>query len=80
VEKAFDLKALVARLQASGLPVAEDAAELLYKELSKWLSDSAQLHDNALVKAVLPPLLAVVDPLVLSQIDKIDKVVEGAPV
>jgi hypothetical protein len=74
MEKAFDLKELVARLKARGIPLAEDLAEDLYREVSQWIKDSAVLHTNALVQSLVPVVMAAVDPLALKQLDKIDGV------
>ena len=75
MEKAFDLKELQKRLEAAGIPLAEDLVEALYKEISLFIKDSAALHNNALVQSLVPVVMAAIDPLVLKQVDKIDGVI-----
>lgn len=72
MEKPFDLKDLVARLKSRGLPIAEQAAEGVYEDLKGWLNDSAVIHENSLVKSLVPLLLGVADQMVKEQLDKID--------
>lgn len=72
MEKAYDLKVLAERLQAKGLVLAEDGAELVYTELKGWLKESAELSVNPFDNMVVP-FLGQLDAIVLPQIDKIDK-------
>lgn len=72
MEKPFDFKNLVERLKAHGLDVAEDLAEVLVSETMDWASESCAIHPNALVKAVGVPAVALVKPLALGMVDKID--------
>lgn len=70
--ESFDLKALEARLKAAGLPALEGVAEIVAKEVFGWLGDSCAASPNALVKSIGPAAIAVLQPLALSAIDKID--------
>ncbi len=71
MEKAYDLKALVAKLKARGLDLAEDGAIIVIEEAFAWLEESAPLSatpydDMALV--VFPPL----KKMILEAADGID--------
>lgn len=72
MEKPFDVKALVARLKAKGLDVAEELAEVLVSETMDWAGESCAMHSNALVKAIGVPAVAMLKPLALGAVDKID--------
>lgn len=72
MEKAFDLKDLRERLKSKGLEVAEDLAEVLVSETMDWASDSCAIHPNALVKGIGIPAVAILKPLALGAVDKID--------
>lgn len=71
MEKAYDLKALGAKLKEAGLVELEDGAEHIYKAIKEWLKESAQLsatpYDNIAI-AYLDNL----DRYVLPQLNKID--------
>jgi hypothetical protein len=71
MEKAFDLKALAAELEAQGLPLLEDGAEKAYAALKTWLKKSAEIQ-GGLVGGILPAALDAIDGFVTSNIDKID--------
>jgi hypothetical protein len=79
MDKPFDKEVLKERMKAEGLPLLEDSVERVYKVFSKWMVDSAAIHSNPLVQAVLPPAMEAADKLVLGQVDKIDGV-EGQAV
>lgn len=68
MEKAYDLKALGAKLKAAGLPIAEDALESAgvngYKAVKEWLVESAALSETK------------VDDLVVPFVGQLDQVVE----
>lgn len=71
MEKAYDLKALVEKLKAKGLDVAEETAKIALQEVFQWVEDSAKLSatpydDMGLI--VLPQL----KKLALEAADKID--------
>ena len=71
MEKAYDLKNLVARLKTKGLDVAEDVAKVALVEVLDWISESALVSSNNyddLFIAVMPLLKTAM----LEQIDKID--------
>lgn len=73
MEKAYDMSALVAKVKARGMDVAEDAAKGLVEDMFGWVEESVQLSatpydDMALV--ILPKL----KEFALSQADKIDGV------
>lgn len=75
MEKAYDLKALVEKLKAKGLDVAEDAAKIVVEESFAWVEESAKLsatpYDDLLI-AVIP----VMKKEVLKAVDKIDGISE----
>lgn len=71
MEKAYDIKELVAKLKGHGLDVAEDIAVIAVGEVVDWFKESAQLSENKyddLILAVLP----MIEAEALKQIDKID--------
>lgn len=72
MEKPFDTAALVEKLKAQGLPVAEQAAEAAVKAVFEWVDESLAIHPNALIKAIGVPALGILKPVVLEQVDKID--------
>lgn len=72
MEKAFDLKDLEARLKAKGLVAVEGLAEIVAGETLDWASESCAIHPNALVKAIGVPAVAMLRPLAMGAIDKID--------
>lgn len=72
MEKAFDTKVLVEKLKAQGLPVLEDTVEKVVLTTLEWVKESAAMHENAIVKAVVPAAVETVKPMILAQVDKID--------
>lgn len=69
--KAYELSALVEKLKAKGLDLAEDAAKILVEETLQWVSESAVISENKiddLVAVVIP----VIKPYILDAVDKID--------
>ena len=71
MEKAYDVKVLIAALKARGLDLAEEALMIVLEEGSNWFEASAKLSkspydDMALI--VLPQI----KKLAAEQIDKID--------
>lgn len=72
MEKAFDFKALGEELKAQGLPIAEDAAKKLVETVVKWVNDSAAMHENVLVKTIVPVAVQALKPILDEQVDKID--------
>lgn len=71
MEKAYDIKALGAKLASKGLPVLEDTAEKAYEALKEWYIESAILSANKIDDMGIP-FIKYVDGLVKPQIDKID--------
>jgi hypothetical protein len=72
MEKAFDFKALEERLKAKGLTAIEGLAEIIVGETFDWAAESCAIHPNALVKAIGVPAIAMVKPLAMGAVDKID--------
>jgi hypothetical protein len=72
MEKPFDIKELVKDLEQAGLPIAEQAAELIVAKTFDWVEKSAAIHPNAIVKAAVPLALQVVKPVVAEALNKID--------
>jgi hypothetical protein len=72
MEKPFDLKDLEARLKSRGLTAVEGLAEIIAEETFQWAADSAAIHPNSVVKGIVPGAVAIIKPMVLGQIDKID--------
>lgn len=72
MEKPFDTKNLVERLKGRGLEVAEELAEVLVSETMDWASESCAMHPNALVKAIGVPAVAMLKPIAMGAVDKID--------
>ncbi|MBP9693169.1 MAG: hypothetical protein KBE16_00465 [Alphaproteobacteria bacterium] len=72
MEKAFDTKELIKDLTAVGLPVAEVGAEKVAEVVYAWLEKSAALSPNAILKAAIPLTLAVVKPIIATELNKID--------
>lgn len=70
--KPFDTKDLVEKLKAIGLPMAEDAAEKLAGVVFAWTKESLEIHPNVLVKSLGLPAVAVLEPLAMGAIDRID--------
>ena len=75
MEKPFDIADLLKRLEAIGLPVAEDLAKKATKEIFDWAKESCALKGGLFAVAV--PLLPIVADQVIKLEDKIDGV-EGA--
>ena len=72
MEKAFDLKVLEDILNEKGLPVVEQFAEKVYDGVKLWIEQSVVVSETKIDDLVVP-LLAVIDPIVKKQLDKIDK-------
>ncbi len=68
----FDLKDLQARLVAKGLPALEGVAEIVVGEVFAWTKDSLAVHPNALVKGIGLPAVAILEPLAMETVNKID--------
>lgn len=70
--KPFDIKELAQKYKELGLPVVEDTTEKLLDATFKWLSESAAIHENAIVKLTVPLAVQTVQPLLIKLVDKID--------
>ena len=70
--KPFETKDLMDKLKAEGLPVTEVLAEKLAGIVFAWTEESLAIHPNALVKGIGLPAVAILKPLALGAIDKID--------
>lgn len=68
----FDMKDLEQRLKDKGLTAVEGLAEIVAGEVFGWAEESCAIHPNALVKAIGVPAVAMLKPLAMSAIDKID--------
>jgi len=71
MEKAFDLKVLKDRLEAIGLPVAEDLLQKATKEIVIWAGESCTIKGGLFSVAV--PLL----PILAEQLDKLEDKIDG---
>lgn len=71
MEKAYDLKVLLARLKEAGLDVAEDAAEKLLITTLDWTEESAKLSATPIDDVSLP-FIPHVKKLALGYTDKIN--------
>lgn len=72
MEKSFDLKNLEERLKARGLTAVEGLAEIVAEEVFAWTEESCQMHPNFLIKSMGVPAVAILKPLAMGAIDKID--------
>lgn len=59
MEKAWDVKDLVARLKARGLDVAEEMAVVVVEEAMAWTHDSVVLSDTKMDDLALPFLPSI---------------------
>lgn len=72
MEKPFDLKDLEARLKAKGMGAVEGLAEIVAVEVLDWANESCMIHPNILVKTIGVPAVAILKPLAMGAVDKID--------
>lgn len=72
MESPFDLKNLEERLKAKGLTAVEGLAEIIAGETFDWASESCAMHPNILVKTIGVPAVAMLRPLALEAVHKID--------
>jgi hypothetical protein len=71
MEKAYDIKALVAKFKGRGLDLTEEAAKMVLEESCDWLEESAALSVNKfddMAALGIPQVKKLMLPL----IDKID--------
>lgn len=73
MEKAYDVKALIAKCQEKGGPDAEKLAKANFEAIIEWVLESAPLSENK-VDDVLVLGIGVLKPLVMSALDQIDGV------
>lgn len=71
MDKAYDVKDLLARCKKDALELTEAEAGLFYKHLKEWFQESAVLSTNK-VDDLVAPFVAQLDPIMLPLIDKID--------
>lgn len=71
MQKAWDTKALIEKLKASGLDVAEDAGKVLVEALFDWADESIVLTPSKL-DDLGRPLLGTVKNYLLKKIDELD--------
>lgn len=71
MEKAYDVKDLVAKLKSRGLDVAEEAGKVVAEEAFAWLEESAKLSANVYDNMALL-ILPEVKKFVFEKIDSID--------
>lgn len=64
----YDIKKLGTKLKAKFPELAEDAAEIVAKEVFAWTKEEATANGHTVVLGVV----AAAEPLILNQIDKID--------
>lgn len=74
MEKAYDVKALMAKCQEKGGPGAEKLAKANFEALMEWLEESAVLSENKIDDVAVPLAVATVKPLVIKALDQIDGV------
>lgn len=68
---AYEVKALVEKLKAKGLDVAEEAAKVVVEETLSWVAEEAVKSENK-IDDLLVAIIPVVKPHILSAVDKID--------
>ena len=73
MEKAYDVKALVAKCQEKGGPEAEKLAKANFEAIIEWVLESAPVSENK-VDDVLVLGIAALKPLVMAALDQIDGV------
>lgn len=71
MEKAYDVKSLMAKMKDSGLDLVEAEVGLFYKNLKEWAQESAVLSENK-IDDIVAPFVGQLDPILLPLIDKID--------
>lgn len=71
MDRAFDVKDLVARLRARGLDLAEEAGKIVVEETLNWTEESVKLSENKFDDAALI-LMPTIKEAAMSAVDKID--------
>lgn len=72
MEKAYDPKALVAKLKGRGLDIAEEGVKILIEETFSWAEESAKISATPFDDLVGAAVLPKVKEIALSAADKID--------
>lgn len=67
---AFEISGLVEKLKAKGLPLAEEAVQLVEESVIEWIQESVLLTPT-LVDDLAIPVLAALKPMIDAQIAKI---------
>lgn len=70
-KKPFDLKELKDRLEAAGVPLAEDVLQKLTKEVFAWVNDGCVAKGGLYLVAV--PIL----PVLAAEVDKLEDQIDG---
>lgn len=76
MEKAFDYKDLLAKLDKAGVPVVEDMAEILVMCTLDWVQESVVMTENKIddmAIAFIPMVKGMIKP-VIDQIDGVKEV------
>ena len=75
MEKAYDLKVLGERLQAQGLPIAndmlEEVAAKVYVEIKEWAKESAPISSTP-IDDFIAPFYDQLDRVIFPAIDNFD--------
>lgn len=73
---AYDVQKLIDAAKPHGLELAEDAAKKLVEVVFDWVAESAAQSENKF-DDVIAPLIPVLKPVIMEQLDKIDGSQEG---
>lgn len=71
MERAYDVKDLVAKLKAQGIEVAEEGAKAAFEAVWAWIGESAQLSATQLDDMIWG-FAQPAKPYILEQLDKIN--------
>lgn len=71
MEKAYDIKVLLAKLKARGLDMAEEGAIIFIEESFDWLDESFTVSPTK-YDDMLKPFIPIIKSKALSSADKID--------
>ena len=74
MEKAYDVKALIAKCQEKGGPDAEKLAKANLLAFIEWLEESAAKSENKYDDIGIMAATATLKPLLMSALDQIDGV------
>jgi len=76
MEKAFDKKDLVAKLEAKGLPVVEGLAKVVVESVLDWCVESVVMSESKYDDFAMPVIVAL-KPFIMKELDKIDGVIQA---